>query len=197
MKRFIVGFVFLLAMVFGASSAVAQESMRKTPKPEYLQQMETPNAIGVDVAIWADNPLFVMAFGPGPDYDPYDISGVVPYVGVRYMRTLTPTISVGVVLHYTGELGCADRQSPMQSINYYSLSAECRFTYLRRDIVKLYGSLGFGVTYINALNPCHNSVALNFNVSPFGIRIGHKVGGYIELGVGYHGIIAAGVDVRF
>ena len=210
MKRFVVSCICLL--MFGLSSAVAQESPKtpKIPKPEFLQQKETPNAISANVGLYSTDQLLTAIISIPLAFQEVDgakpISTCIP-VGVRYMRTLTPTISVGAAMHYTGnyyEYRDDNNLDGHYSINYFSLSAECRFTYLRKNLVKLYGSVGVGLSYINLLNRKEGQSELDehaatvaFNISPFGIRVGRQVGGYIELGVGYRGLVAAGVDIRF
>ena len=160
-------------------------------RPEYLTQMEMPNAISVNVGYYSVENILTSLSGILFAFDPdtHETSTfTAPTVGVRYMRTISPVITAGCALHYSAFIRNAvreaDNATSKQNCNNIALSAEIRFTYLRRGILKMYGSPQHGPFF-------------NFNISPLGLRIGRQVGGFVELGLGYRGLVAAGFDIRF
>ena len=176
-------------------------------RPEYLTQMEMPNAISVNVGYYSVENILTSLSGILFAFDPdtHETSTfTAPTVGVRYMRTISPVITAGCALHYSAFIRNAvreaDNATSKQNCNNIALSAEIRFTYLRRGILKMYGSVGLGVSYWNIVEknvePQHGPF-FNFNISPLGLRIGRQVGGFVELGLGYRGLVAAGFDIRF
>lgn len=74
---------------------------------------------------------------------------------------------------------------------------QARFNWLRRDLVKMYSSVGLGMITGYDLNKDF-SVFPAFQINPVGIEVGRKVFGFCELGVGmmYTGAMA-GVGFRF
>lgn len=74
---------------------------------------------------------------------------------------------------------------------------ECRFNWVRRDLVKMYSSVGIGGLIGKDMD---NDMAILpvFQVNPVGIEIGRKVFGFCEIGIGmmYTGAMA-GVGFRF
>lgn len=85
--------------------------------------------------------------------------------------------------------------------NFYTLAAETSFSFLNKEKVKLYALLGAGVTYASitetSYDPSETSdfsgALFNFHVTPLGIQIGNKWGGFAEAGFGYRGIVSAGM----
>jgi hypothetical protein len=87
--------------------------------------------------------------------------------------------------------------------NYYTVMATARFNYLSKKIITLYSRVGIGYTlwleYINGDNQYQDQSDgfVAFQLTPIGIRIGTKVGGFFEAGFGSEGMVAAGVSFRF
>ena len=184
MRRIIGGVCLLVVMLMGALDMSAQS--RKL-RPEYLQQKQTPHAIGVNVGMC---PI-------GYDFDTWTSSAIItdtyssivtPLIGVRYMYTLSPTISLGGALHYMGKVTSGAKD------HFMSVAVECRFTYVRQNLVKIYGSIGLGTTYDFYSKGRRVDNEFSFNISPIGIRVGRQVGGYLELSFGCRGLVAMGVD---
>jgi len=117
-------------------------------------------------------------------------------------------VSVGGSVSY--ERTACDLFSQTQDIdvgdiinNYYTVMATARFNYLSKKIITLYSRVGIGYTlwleYINGDNQYQDQSNgfVAFQLTPIGIRIGTKVGGFFEAGFGSEGIVAAGVSFRF
>lgn len=75
------------------------------------------------------------------------------------------------------------------------LMPECRFNWLRKDLVKMYSSVGVGVMVCPEF---YYYVLPAGQISPVGIEVGKKVYGFCELGIGlmYTGA-KAGIGFRF
>lgn len=85
----------------------------------------------------------------------------------------------------------------------YIAAAELDYHWVMRPGFQLYSGAGFGVrirrgTYTDADETDTVAKALPaFHLNALGLRIGKKVGFFAELGVGYKGILAAGVNAQF
>ncbi len=211
MKRCL--FLALLATMLMSEAYARTPATESKPRLEFQEQMKTPNAISVNIGYMSlENVLtsmseIIFAFTKPPLTKSQFIT---PPVGVRYMRTLNPTITLGCTANYSGyfrEGALVNQDTGVEqpykhSCNNISVAVECRFTYFRKGIVKLYGSVGLGCAYWNIVDtlndePTTHGVFPTVNLSPFGIRLGRKVGGFVEVGLGYRGLVSGGVDIRF
>jgi hypothetical protein len=87
-------------------------------------------------------------------------------------------------------------------VDYISLMPIARFTWLRRDIVELYSSLGAtaGIEHwVHYLNGKHHTYRpyLSYDIKPIGISVGRRWYGFMEAGYGARGIVNIGVGHRF
>lgn len=87
--------------------------------------------------------------------------------------------------------------------NYYTLAAEMDYNYVKKKFFSLYGVLGAGATLYgqkytaDGKNYSDNMIGFNYQFSPLCIKLGHKIGGFAELGFGYKGILCVGIFTRF
>ena len=150
----------------------------------------------------------------------------MPGLSVDYRKMLNPVVSIGTSVGYSRMTSWYDYEHTdgiyCQHTNTHLVSAmfQLELTYLRRGIFTMYGvwELGFGVRHQNmrgelidgrqphtrfqpAEYPATASRRTRFMLlkhsAPLGFRFGRKWGGYIELGLGYRGIVSAGVDFQF
>ncbi|GHV37406.1 hypothetical protein FACS1894178_9190 [Bacteroidia bacterium] len=97
-------------------------------------------------------------------------------------------------------------------LHYTSLGAglEMEIDYINREWVKLYGYLGviatFNLTGYKANEYGQTTGAtsgtgffpfFNAHITPIGVAFGKKFGGFAELGVGYNGLVRAGLYYKF
>lgn len=78
------------------------------------------------------------------------------------------------------------------------------FSYWRNDWINLYGSAGAGLMATRRVEKNNsdakplNTRELAYQMNPIGVRIGNKtIGGFIEAGYGYKGLITAGISLNF
>ena len=131
---------------------------------------------------------------------PYNVSSGVGMLNYKYY--LTKKVTIGMVIAY-------------ENINTYgsNLIFAPEFTYSYYDNkddrirVKMYGGASIGLAVFDdyMYNPQSYYIAktdrsgakFTGQVTPFAIRIGRKVGGFLELGYGYKGIFNFGLSYRF
>ncbi len=100
------------------------------------------------------------------------------------------------------------KESEVNRFTDYSLSLlpYARFTYVNREYIKLYSSVGLGLSFYHDAAPdevgykreTDNYMGISAQFVPFGIMVGKKVYGMFELGTGteYQGF-RAGIGFRF
>jgi hypothetical protein len=86
-------------------------------------------------------------------------------------------------------------------VAYYDFMVRGDYTYLRREWVQLYSGAGIGLAVVIegdvAEKYSDTEYWFAFHVNAFGCRVGKRVAGFVELGFGYDGIVAAGVTAAF
>lgn len=70
-----------------------------------------------------------------------------------------------------------------------------RFDWLRRDVVRLYSSIGGGLAVRISFND--GIIAPMYDATYFGVALGRSVYGFAEIGAGISGSLRAGLGVRF
>lgn len=73
-------------------------------------------------------------------------------------------------------------------------SVNARFSWLRRDVVQMYSSLGLGVAYMMGRD---SFTSPYYDVTYVGLSVGRGFFGYFELGGGQSGVFRAGIGTRF
>ena len=127
---------------------------------------------------------------------PYSASSGSSVISYKYYINKNVTIGMGIGYENIRTWG-----------SFVSFVPEMTFCYLdtRNDLirVRLYGGLGYGVSVFNDFNRQPGMAdrsglwATGFQATPFGMRIGRQVAGFIEVGVGYKGTVHGGLEVRF
>jgi hypothetical protein len=90
---------------------------------------------------------------------------------------------------------------------YLTTALECKYKYTEKKILSFYGFLGFGYSFLFTKDDFSVDVQgmkfvnslkshINGQITPIGIRVGKTFGGYLELGVGYKGLITAGLSIN-
>ncbi len=83
--------------------------------------------------------------------------------------------------------------------SYYSVGIGSEYHYLNKNFIQLYsgGVIGGTLTKINTKGDIDNYYGFNFQLNVIGLRIGKKLAATLELGVGYKGIVNAGLSYQF
>lgn len=84
----------------------------------------------------------------------------------------------------------------------YTVASELDFRYIRKEKFTMYSLIGLGYTFVDDHSePTETGERLenhfDMHVSFLGFRYGKDLGGFIELGAGYKGLINFGMNYRF
>jgi hypothetical protein len=99
-------------------------------------------------------------------------------------------------------LDASDNKKGEMKVNSVTVAAEGLVNYVNNENFKLYGLLGAGYTFLNykytpSATPDEEKAGhFNFQITPLGIRAGKNAGGFLELGLGYKGVINLGLFAR-
>lgn len=115
---------------------------------------------------------------------------------------------LGLAVSYYGEFNTAysniDRSKlGNQEMQFISVMPVIRFTWLNRPLVRMYSSLGIGMTVktesrFAGLQRRHSrETVLSAHATLFGIAVGRALFGYAEVGAGMQGALIAGIGYRF
>lgn len=129
--------------------------------------------------------------------------------GGTFRYFFTDIQSVAMVIGYTKTN--ADLSSGSDVIGeslreFYTIAAEWDIHFLRLETYQMYGGGGIGVTFIFEDNsfylPGYNTysdsrVYPNFDFTIIGLRFGRQIGGFVEFGFGYKGLLRFGVSGQF
>lgn len=146
-------------------------------------------------------------------YDPNSksFSGAMAVAGKYYV---TNRINVGLALTYEQEkrepwsrIGGAESKLGDICIGSYSIMPSASVIYLNKKYIQLYGDVAVGVGIQNerftpkkgtsAKSDSDTRTLFAFQFSPIGVRVGGKLAGFAEYGVGYKGCILTGISYRF
>ena len=89
--------------------------------------------------------------------------------------------------------------------NYYlfNVMPKVSFYYLNTEIISLYSGIEAGASFVfwydrqGSVTKTDLGVVPAFHVNVFGIRMGKQIGGFMEWGYGYRGVVNFGVSARF
>lgn len=131
-------------------------------------------------------------------------------IALSYHRfNATNRVGVGLALVYD-KLSADIVNSTKTKISSSSTQAitaavEGKFKYNKGDHFNIYGLLGAGYTFNRtSYDPPPSSGKdsfdnshFNFQVTPIGVQFGSAVKGFIELGIGYKGLVSGGLQFNF
>lgn len=210
MKRLILLLMAILVTVsVSAQSLEPQQSTGKREKEPFTQQHEVRVSAGISSLFtefsgpydYLPSPYYVPRIMDGPTYTTGALN--VSY-GYRFRRWF----DLGLLFSYNCEY---KRQFSALSGDYLhrkyqhniTIMPTVRFTWLNRKWVRMYSSLGMGMT-ICATNTTGseelydgNSFAFAFQCSCLGLTVGRSLFGFAELGFGAKGVAIFGMGYRF
>jgi hypothetical protein len=125
---------------------------------------------------------------------------------LEYNRFLNPWISVGGSLSVNPiSTLITTKHGKELTWSYYvfSVMPKIKFTYMRKQIFSMYSGFEGGCAVIvwrdrqGSTTVSDNGLSFAFQVTGFGIRVGKEIGGYMEWGFGYRGVVNFGLSARF
>jgi hypothetical protein len=127
---------------------------------------------------------------------PYNTSSGTFSLTYRYY--LSPTVTLGMGIGHENISNWASFTSFIPEVTFKYL--DTKDSHVR---VRLYGSVGYGFSILNDLHTGVGKVdesgakPWGFQATPIGVRIGRQFAGFMELGLGYKGIVHGGLSWRF
>ena len=126
----------------------------------------------------------------------YSTSSGTGCVTYRYYLSQNVTLGMGVGYENISTWGSFLTFAPEVTVKYL----DTRHDYIR---VRLYGAFSWGISVL-----ADNSVKAGdvdesgpkpwaFQATPIGMRIGRQFAGFVELGLGYKGLVHGGMELRF
>ncbi|MEO6176428.1 MAG: outer membrane beta-barrel protein [Flavobacterium circumlabens] len=124
--------------------------------------------------------------------------------GYRY--AVKERVKVGADISYmksedTFTANIANAKSVTRNTNYIMALVMGEYSYIKTPLLNFYGSGGLGIlsgsTKETGGSYSHSEVGFAYQINPAGLRVGKKLGGFVELGYGYKGIATAGINYKF
>lgn len=133
---------------------------------------------------------------------------------LNYDHQLSSSVSVGMGLTYSRltrdlmfRIADEEIKAGTGSSDYYTFMGRFNHTWLKSEWVRLYYTAAFGFTIIHdkaeieakykPVDNSDNSFHVAFQLTPVGIEIGKTFSVFAEGGLGYNGLVAAGLSYKF
>ncbi len=126
------------------------------------------------------------------------------YLGYRYH--LTKGIHLGIDAAYqriNEEVNNQDEVLGNLKREYFTLSANSNFSYINKPAFQMYSTLSLGYiqgngyyTPIEGEKDSESTGLFGFQVNALGFRFGQNIGGFVEIGYGYKGVLNFGLSVK-
>lgn len=130
-------------------------------------------------------------------------------LGIDYYRSVSDHIKLGAALIYeqiSRDYYFEKKFRGKIEANYITIMPQVKFLYITKPAFELYSSLAAGASLrYEEFQPSKSGVKKDdasdiffaFQANLLGIRVGKKLGGFVELGLGNKGIINGGISYRF
>lgn len=128
------------------------------------------------------------------------------HVGYKTFLTKKRKLAVGATFAYQsskGDYSYNNEKAGDLHRNFYTIAAEADYRYIKKEKFNLYSGFGIGYTFrqevrtpVDDSEQKINNGAADIQIIGIGARYGSNVGGFLELGFGYKGIICAGFFFR-
>ncbi|PKV50264.1 hypothetical protein ATE84_2319 [Aquimarina sp. MAR_2010_214] len=119
---------------------------------------------------------------------------------LNYQRYLSDRIKIGGGISYV-KFEDSDNKNKLNAghLHYLAVMPQFEYVFVKNDFLELYSNASAGITSLHyKINKNTNSeYGFAFQVNPVGLRIGKKIGGFVEAGYGYNGFVNIGIDFRF
>lgn len=124
--------------------------------------------------------------------------------GYRFTKWFDLSLSVVYFGQYADIRSNVDDSLIMHDRNHMlTLLPAARFTWLNRDLVRLYSSVAFGLTFDSGIYDSYSNhrrwrgIDPAFQLVPVGIAVGRSVFGFAEVGIGMQGLAVVGIGYKF
>jgi hypothetical protein len=128
-------------------------------------------------------------------------------IGLGYRNQMTNRIRVGADITFQQEkTEITDKDNKIiQKTNsrYIMVMPTFSFSYAKTAWIDFYGEAAAGAvlddhTQTGGTNTTsQNTIDFAFQINPIGLRVGKKIGGFLEAGFGYRGFVNLGLNYKF
>lgn len=119
---------------------------------------------------------------------------------LNYQRRISDKIKMGVEVAYM-RLEYQNKRDKRisRTSNYFAVAPQFEYSYIKRNFFELYGNAFAGVgRHSETVNKeTVSTYGAYYQLNPIGIRVGKKLGGFLEAGFGIGGFVNFGVSYRF
>ena len=132
-----------------------------------------------------------------------EVEWVIPAFTLHHRYHASRLISVGVNVAYQKfdrTLYLLDAHMSTSSINYYTFMGRVDFTYVRTRLFRMYSGAALGFSHARESGEDvedRGETYFAFQINAVGLRVGKQFAGYLELGFGFDGVMAAGITHQF
>ncbi|MBL7102697.1 MAG: hypothetical protein ISS18_00030 [Bacteroidales bacterium] len=123
-------------------------------------------------------------------------------LGYRY--SAGEKFSIGIDGSYTkikDNLKIQGKQVGNLEKEFYTIAPYVAYNYIKKEKIRLYSGIGLGYTFgkdkyttDDGGDETKNIGEFAFHINAFGVRFGKNIGGYVEVGYGYKGLVNLGVS---
>lgn len=124
--------------------------------------------------------------------------------GFRFTKWFDLSLSAIYFGQYADIRSNIDNSLIMHDRNHmFTLMPAARFTWLNRNLVRLYSSVALGLTFDSGVYDCTSGSRRwrgtdpAFQLVPVGIAVGRQIFGFAEIGIGMQGVAVVGIGYRF
>lgn len=119
---------------------------------------------------------------------------------INYQRRISNKLKVGVDFSYAKiEYKNKNAKEVLYTAHYLAIAPQFEFSYMRKSFFELYANASIGVNKLFSTidKKTVSNHGATFQVNPIGIRVGKKLGGFLEAGFGYSGYVNLGISYKF
>lgn len=189
-----------LGLIFFAGVSKAQEKISSDKKNEI--RIGYSDAFPISVADAISEGIFDAILNPGKGEKNHTSTGMYE-IGYRYLAANRIKVGVDFGLQkVTSEFGEKSNITEKRTRHFLVLPV-AEFSYIKTNFINFYGLVGagaiLGLTKITIGGKTDKIKAIDFafQVNPVGIRIGKKLGGFAEGGLGIKGFVTVGLNYKF
>lgn len=132
-------------------------------------------------------------------------------ISIGYRYSINDRLSVGSDIGYASQSSDLEYNSNgrkeiggSRKANHILVLPTAKFSYIKKGLFDFYGSASVGVIFSQSTDNYKNSsifksdnTGFAWQLNPAGLRIGKKIGGFIEVGAGYKGFVSLGANYKF
>lgn len=145
-----------------------------------------------------------LSYSSQPDYTDDFHTSVAPVYAISVRRYAASNCAIGITLtQHSVANDYYNYQSLYHEYHYHDMitvNFEAKVLYINKPMFQFYGCYGMGLAMLkgkDTYSPYYIAprtvTTISMDIAPIGIKVGKKIGGFFEAGIGYKGIFNVGV----